>query len=165
MKFTEYGFGLDGWDNGDVAIVGVIREHGNNPVGKMRCKFAAYDLAKARQTGEKADEVAQLVLVVNLGDGGDEKPSIDKFININVTKHLRKMGIGRRIVNAALEAAAGDMEICDIEKNSKGFWLKAGATDFETRGRNGLIYAVMRKPEAVLEDSLSTEPQSSALSR
>lgn len=148
MQFKEYGFGMFGWENDDVAIAGGMRDNGHHPAGKMRCIFMAYDKAKAVLEQKTAVEVAKLVLVVNLGDGENVHPTVDKFINIEIPKHLRRQGLGRRIVAGVLEAAADDLEICDIKKSARGFWAKVGAQDF--LARSGLVNATIRRgPEPV----------------
>lgn len=146
MQFKEYGFGMFGWENDDIAIAGGVRDNGYHPHGQMRCLFTAYDKAKAIRERRPADEVARLVLLVNLGDGDKAAPTVDKLIKIEVPKPMRRNGIGRRVVAAVLEAAAADMEICDIKKQAKGFWVKVGTEGFTNR--SGKLYATLAKPPA-----------------
>lgn len=146
MKYKEYSFGLYGWENRDVAIAGGMRDNGFHPAGQERCRFQVYDVARALREGKPPETVADLVLVVNLGDGEGKPPSVDKIINVVVPKPLRRQGIGRRTVAALVEAAAGDLEVCDIKKGSKAFWVKMGAEGFNEK--KGFLNATMKKRPA-----------------
>jgi len=154
MQFKEYGFGLYGWQDKDIIIAGGMRDHGYHPPGQMRATFVAYDAAKAIKEGkQQPDEIGNLTLVVNLGDGNDVLPSIDKLIKIEIKKELRRQGLGRRVVEAVMRAAPRDVEICDIKRNAKGFWIKMGAEGFRASGKN--INAVMAKsPEQLPTDNV-----------
>lgn len=152
MQFKQYGFGLFGWENDDIAIAGGTREQGFHPAGKMRCSFSVYDKAMARRDRVEPPIVATLVLVINLAETDEDEPTVDKFIKVEVSKAVRRSGIGRRIVAAVLEASAGDLEVCDIKRNAKGFWMKMGAEGFNER--KGFLNATLRKAPVLEDDAM-----------
>lgn len=129
MNFTGYGFGLYGWDDGDLCLVGGVRDNGYHPAGKTRSKFLVYD-SKEKDENGRPSVIGHVTLLVK----NDDEPVIENLINLTIEKKRRKQGYGRRVVEMISEIARGDVLICDIKNSAKTFWKKVGVENLHYDG-------------------------------
>jgi GNAT superfamily N-acetyltransferase len=141
--YSDLGFGMFGWADGDIGIFGGIRSGGYQRAGQFRCSFTLYDTEFKSLTG-KDKKIGTLELIVSTPETEGESQKIKELVKLEIDKALRRQGYGRRVVDAVMRVAEDDIVIADIKKSKLPFWKKMGLEDFVTRGSqtNGHIRKV-----------------------
>jgi len=118
--------GLRQYQNEDILLLGGYSRSGSTPPGTVGAGFAAFDAQRlaageAPQSAKLGDvEVFLLQPQLRLFHG---------LVNIEVHPHLRRRGIGRRIISSiAATAPEGLLTIYDIQEPAVPFWIRMGCT-------------------------------------
>ncbi len=126
LSLTLASPGLRRYENQDILLHGGYSRSGPAPGGTLGAGFAVFD--KALMTGDQPDASAKL---------GDVElflllPQMSLFhglIRIEVLPHLRRRGIGRRLVEAiAATTPDGALKIYDIKEAALKFWVALGCS-------------------------------------
>lgn len=131
MKFVELPFGMYGWANKDIGFFGGIRADGFHKSGHMRCLFDVYDIEARMRTGVDR-QIGQVTMNIKLAETEEGRPEIVELIKLEINKDLRGQGLGRRSVEALLEAVHGDLKVGDMKKSKLSFWKKMGVVGMTT---------------------------------
>ena len=136
MKYYDnLPFDTFGWANSEIGIFGGWRYPTLHPPGKLVCVFGIYDTKEKRETGIDK-QVGSVRMLVKLPTEQNGQCEIESLIELEIDKHFRKSGYGRKTVEAIHEAAKQDVKIVDIKKSKVAFWKKVGVEDFKSERTN-----------------------------
>lgn len=138
LHSQEVGMGLRQMYNDRLVFYGGMRT-GPAPANLIRSKFMVFDRKSAEEKNEKIEnhQVGFVELFV------DSKGTVDGIVNIELSKNMRRSGLGREIIKSLVDSdfVSNPLKVYDIQKKAVPFWRKMDtefyrSSDFQKPAQN-----------------------------